>query len=99
VLAWRSIPTQVEVTAEDGAIVSLPMARWFMQEVSRIAMREGLSATDDYLEAFAWSEAMAREGSAQEILASVMEEQAERFGRAADGHPLAGQARYDGDGR
>lgn len=98
VLAWRSIPTQVEVTADDGTSVKQPMARWFMQEISRITMREGLAGTDDYLNEFAWSEPEAREGSADEVLAAVVEERAALFGRKPDGRPLEGAERYTGDG-
>lgn len=99
ILAWRSIPTQVEVTADDGPVLKRPMARWFMLEVSRIAMREGVAGTDDYLAAFAWSEPEFRAGAAEDVLEAVMAEQAARFGRQADGHPLEGADRYAGDGR
>lgn len=98
VLAWRSLPTQVEVWSDDGAILKQQMPRWFMHEVSRITMREGLAGTDDYLDAFAWSEPVAREGSAADVLAAVVEEQAARFGRRPDGHPIDGVGRYVGDG-
>jgi hypothetical protein len=46
VLAWREIPTQVEATDAAGAIVKRPLPRWFMQEISRITMREGLAGND-----------------------------------------------------
>lgn len=98
VLAWRSIPTQVEVIADDGTAVKAPMARWFMQEVSRITMREGLAGTDDYLDEFAWSEPRARDGSPDDVLAAVIAEQAAAFGRKPDGHPIEGADRYAGDG-
>ncbi len=98
VLAWRSIPTQVEVTGDDGVVVKRPMPRWFMGEISRITMREGLTATDDYLSEFAWSEPTTRSGTADEVLDAVLAEQAARFGRKADGHPLEGVERYAGDG-
>ena len=98
VLAWRSIPTQVEVTADDGATSKRAMPRWFMQEISRITMREGLAQTDDYLEEFAWSERAARDGTAGAVMDAVIAEQAARFGRKPDGHPLEGVERYAGDG-
>ncbi len=98
VLAWRSVPTQVEVTADDGTALKQAMPRWFMQEISRITMREGLAQTDDYLEEFAWSEPVAREGTGQEVLEAVIAEQAAKFGRKPDGHPLDGADRYAGDG-
>ena len=46
VLSWRDVPTQVEATDASGVRVKRPMARWFMQEISRITMREGLEGTD-----------------------------------------------------
>lgn len=98
VLAWRSIPTQVEVTADDGTTTKQAMPRWFMLEISRISMREGLSATDDYLDEFAWSEPAAREGATDTVMEAVIAEQAAKFGRKADGHPLEGSERYAGDG-
>jgi hypothetical protein len=89
VLAWRDIPTQVEVTGDDGQVVKRPMARWFMQEISRITMREGLAGTDDYLAEFAWSDETVRDGTAEEVADAVVAEQAARLGRAPDGHRLA----------
>ncbi len=98
VLAWRSIPTQVEVTADDGTPIKQRMPSWFMQEISRISMREGLAATDDYLAEFAWSEPQPRDGTAEAVLEAVIAEQAARFGRKPDGHPLEGAERYSGNG-
>lgn len=89
VLAWRDIPTQVQVAGATGPRVNRQMARWFMQEVSRITMREGLAGTDDYLQAFAWSEWTEREGDDPEAVAdAVIEELAARHGRRPDGHTL-----------
>jgi len=60
VLAWREIPTQVKASDETGARADRVMPRWFMQEISRITMREGLAGTDDYLAEFAWSDEVER---------------------------------------
>ena len=98
VLAWRTIPTQVEVTGDGGLVTKRAMARWFMQEVSRITMREGLAGTDDYLEAFAWTASRRRDGTVEEVLAAVIAEEAARLGRRPDGHPIEGAERYAGDG-
>jgi len=62
VLAWREIPTQIEATDASGAVVKRPMPRWFMQEISRITMREGLAGTDEYLAEFAWTEDVEQRG-------------------------------------
>ena len=89
VLAWRDIPTQVEATDGEGAVVKRPMPRWFMQEVSRITMREGLDGTDDYLDEFEWSAATEREGTADEVVTAVSAELCARFGRTAEGRRIA----------
>jgi hypothetical protein len=88
VLAWRDIPTQVRVTDDTGARTDRAMPRWFMQEVSRITMREGLAGTDDYLAAFAWSDEAEREGSADEVADTIVAELAAAWGRAPDGRTL-----------
>jgi hypothetical protein len=93
VLAWRTIPTQVEVTADDGTVVKRPMPRWFMQEISRITMREGLAGTDDYLDEFAWTQPRERAGDAEAVLEAVIAAEAARLGRKPDGHPLDGMSR------
>lgn len=88
VLAWRDIPTQVAATDETGATVNRTMARWFMQEISRITMREGLAGTDDYLDAFDWSGWTDRDGTADEVADAVVAELAAAFGRRPDGHTM-----------
>jgi hypothetical protein len=93
VLAWREIPTQVEVTADDGTVVKRPMPRWFMQEISRITMREGLAGTDDYLSEFAWTTPVHRDGDPEAVVEAVIVEEAAKLGRKADGHPLDGASR------
>lgn len=88
VLSWRDIPTQVTASDDTGVTVNRAMARWFMQEISRITMREGLAGTDDYLEAFDWSEWTEREGSADDVADAVVAELAAALGRRPDGHTL-----------
>jgi len=97
VLAWRDIPTQVEATDDAGATVKRPMPRWFMQEVSRITMREGLAGTDDYLDEFEWSAAAEREGTAAEVVTAVSAELCARFGRTAEGQRIARTEKPSGD--
>ena len=90
VLAWRDIPTQVQAADETGATVNRMLARWFMQEISRITMREGLAGTDDYLEAFAWSEWTEREGGAEAVADAVVAGHSAALlldGHAALSHP------------
>lgn len=90
VLSWRDIPTQIQATDESGARAKLVMPRWFMQEVSRITMREGLAGTDDYLDAFAWSKQTERAGTADEVAEAVAVELTAQWGRTRDGRRLVG---------
>ncbi len=100
VLAWRAIPTQIHVTDDTGAVVKRPMPKWFMQEVSRVTMREGLAGTDDYLEAFAWTAPLERAGTATEVAEAISAELCAKFGRTAEGRRIAtsgNPAAADGD--
>jgi hypothetical protein len=98
VLAWRDIPTQVQATDATGAVAKRPMPRWFMQEISRITMREGLAGTDDYLAEFAWSDEAVREGTADEVADAIRVELAARWGRTPEGRRLLpGPDTGDGD--
>jgi len=89
VLAWREIPTQIEATDASGAVVKRPMPRWFMQEISRITMREGLAGTDEYLDEFEWSGSVERDGTADQVADAVSAELCARFGRTPEGRRIA----------
>jgi hypothetical protein len=88
ILAWREIPTQVQATDATGAVVKRPMPRWFMQEISRITMREGIAGTDEYLAEFDWSEDTGRDGTAAEVADAVVAELCARWGRTKDGRRI-----------
>jgi hypothetical protein len=88
VLAWREIPTQVQAIDDTGAVAKRPLPKWFMQEISRITMREGIAGTDDYLAEFDWSEDTEREGTAAEVADAVIAELCARFGRTLDGRRI-----------
>jgi hypothetical protein len=74
ILAWRNIPAQVQATDDTGAQVSRSLPAWFGQEIDRVAMHDGLAGTDAYLEQFAWSEEIEREGTAAEVADAVLED-------------------------
>jgi hypothetical protein len=97
VLAWREIPTQLEVRDATGALLKRPMPRWFMQEVSRITMREGLAGTDEYLAEFAWSEPAERDGTATEVADAVSAELCARFNRTPEGRRIGASTGEDDD--
>jgi hypothetical protein len=74
ILAWRGIPAQVKVFREDGRGVSVPLSDWFIQEIDRVAMREGLTGSDEYLEQWKWSEDLERPGTPEEVATAVVAE-------------------------
>ncbi len=74
ILSWRGIPAQLKVTEEGGRPTSVALSDWFVQEIDRVAMREGLVGSDAYLELWEWGEQLERPGSADEVAAAVVAE-------------------------
>jgi Virulence factor len=74
ILSWRDIPAQIKVYSEQGRPTSIPLDNWFVTEIDRVAMREGLVGTDAYLEQFNWSADFERPGSADEVAAQLVAE-------------------------
>jgi hypothetical protein len=74
VLAWRGIPMQVKVFADDQRPVSRLMPPWFGEHVDRVAMRDGLYGSDAYLEQLSWSADAEREGPSDEVADAVLRE-------------------------
>jgi hypothetical protein len=74
VLAWRDIPAQVQATDDTGSQTNRRLPSWFSAEIDRVAMRDGLAGTDDYLEQFAWSDDVERPGTADEVADAVVSE-------------------------
>ena len=74
VLAWRGIPMQVKVFPDDARPVSKQLPAWFTEHVDRVAMRDGLYGSDDYLEQFAWSGDFERDGTAEDVAVAVLAE-------------------------
>lgn len=83
ILAWRDIPAQVQATDETGAKVNRKLPAWFGQEIDRVAMRDGLDGTDDYLELFAWSDEVERDGAAEAVADAVLADLLAAWGRPA----------------
>ena len=50
VLSWRGIPAQVKARDDAGKRVGLELPPWFSQEIDRVAMREGITGSDAYLD-------------------------------------------------
>ena len=74
VMRWKWIPSQVKVTDADGTTVSRMLPDRFQQEIDRIAMKQGLAGTDDYLDAWAWSAPEERPGGADAVADAVVAE-------------------------
>ena len=53
-----------------------------------MTMREGLAGTDDYLDAFAWSDAVSRDGSADEVADALVAELCAKWGRTLEGRRI-----------
>ena len=82
ILAWREIPAQVQATDDTGGKANRKLPGWFGAEIDRVAMREGLAGTDDYLEKFAWSDETERAGSADEVADALVAELIDTWGAA-----------------
>ena len=78
VLYWKDIPAQVKAY-EGRRPVSKVLPEYFQHEIDRVAMRQGLAGTDDYLDQWLWSEKRERPGSAAEVLEQVLQELEEEF--------------------
>ena len=73
ILYWRDIPAQVRVFDGRRPLTEQLPDR-FQQHIDRIAMREGLVDSDEYLDQWQWTEKRDREGSPEELLEALIEE-------------------------
>lgn len=73
ILYWKDIPAQVK--AYDGSrAVSRQLPERYQLEIDRVAMEEGLSGTDEYLNQWHWSPKLDHPGTAAEVLESVSQQ-------------------------
>jgi hypothetical protein len=73
VLYWQEIPSQIKAE-DDEDDITLPFPQKFMERIDKLAAARGLSAADDYLAQWHWSEDQQREGSAREVAKAVVAE-------------------------
>ena len=78
VLYWRDIPAQVKIYT-DRRPTSHALSSRFQVAIDRIAMEEGLTGTEAYLNQWQWSEKRSIEGDPSEIAVPIIE-QVEREG-------------------
>jgi hypothetical protein len=74
ILSWRDIPAQVKVFDEGRRPLSVTLSERWQQEIDRVAMRDGLAGTDDYLSQWEWSQDAERDGSAEDVLDALVTE-------------------------
>jgi hypothetical protein len=73
ILYWQEVPSQIRVEDESGDLnVELPQK--FMARIDALAAQRGLSAADDYLAQWRWSDEEERDGTAQEVADAVLAE-------------------------
>lgn len=72
VLSWRGIPMQVKVVDGSHRPVSRLLPPWFGEHVDRVAMRDGLSRSDAYLDQLQWSAEVECDGTPDEIADAVV---------------------------
>jgi len=74
ILSWRDIPAQVKVFEEGRRPLSVTLSERWQQEIDRVAMRDGLVGTDDYLSQWEWSQDAERDGSAEDVMDALVAE-------------------------
>ena len=63
---WREIPVQIQTEDEHGQ-VSKPLDGRFQEAVDLIALFEGSSGGDEYMQAWEWGRFTEVEGNAEEV--------------------------------
>ena len=70
VIHWKEIPSLVEATEGDD-VVRVPLSPRFQELIDAVAMRDGASGADAYLEGWGQSPDDERPGSAAEVAEQV----------------------------
>ena len=84
ILHWKEIPSLVE--AFDGEqVVHLPLSQRFQDLIDAVAIREGATESDAYLEGWEQGPELARSGDPSSVAQAVAAEIEERFPELAAG--------------
>jgi hypothetical protein len=78
ILSWQDIPSQIKAW-DDFDEVKIELPARFVARIDQAAQSQGLTATDDYLSQWKWSEEQEREGTAEEVANAVKKELESRF--------------------
>ena len=79
VIRWKDVPSLVEADG-DGRTVRVPLTPRFQDLIDALAMREGASESDAYLEGWGRDADRERAGSPEEVAAAVAAELEGGFG-------------------
>ena len=79
IIRWKDVPSLVEADG-DGRTVRVPLTPRFQDLIDALAMREGASEAEAYLEGWGQDAAVEREGSPEEVAAAVAAELEAGFG-------------------
>jgi hypothetical protein len=74
ILSWRGIPAQLKVYPESGRPKSVELDGWFVKEIDRVAMREEIIGSGEYLALWEWSKDLERPGTVDEVAREVVAE-------------------------
>ena len=74
ILYWKDIPAQVKVSAPGERTLSRPLDLRFQEAIDRLAMQEGLTGTDDYLNHWHWGPRQERPGTPAQVMEEVIRE-------------------------
>ena len=84
ILHWKEIPSLVE--AFDGEeVVRLPLSQRFQDLIDAVAIREGATESDAYLEGWEQGPELVRSGDPSTVAQAVAAEIEERFAELAAG--------------
>ena len=73
VLYWQNIPSQIKAW-DDVDELKVELAPRFMTRIDEAAQSQGLTATDDYLAQWKWSDEQERGGTAAEVADAIKKE-------------------------
>ena len=79
VLYWKHVPAQIKVFEPGKKAIARQMPARFHVEIDRIAMVEGLTGSDDYLNQWHWTPKTERPGTSEEVAESLIHELEEQF--------------------
>jgi hypothetical protein len=79
IVRWKDVPSLVEAEG-DGRTVRVPLSPRFQDLIDALAMREGATESDAYLEGWGQDADSERTGSPEEVAATVAAELEEGFG-------------------